>query len=402
MSLLPPPRRRDGGHRPAPPARRAAAPRAPRAREGARGRAARPRRAARRDVPPRRLPRRPARRARGERSSGSTRASPRSRSSCTRAAGSRAASAARRSCAARSFCPNCGRSLVRSRERRGVRGDGDRAGARSLMATAPAERERAIAAADSTCPRCGAARARRPALLPRVRARAAGRLAARLAAAAPPVARAGSAGTPATGSGSRSLTLARRGARRGRRDRDHASTAELAARRLHGADAPVTRRRADAQVPPATTPPRRSTRRRSRPLPSRRPAAPAAGAKRPDSHWPANRERLDDRARLVPEDQRPSRSALDDRDQGARRQGLHQVGILDSSALREPAARLLRRLHRHLRLDEPTPTPRVGDGPPGGLRRARTRARSPADRPRCSVALGAGKEPVGATARLPN
>ena len=51
-------------HRAAPAPGRCAAPRAPRAPEGARGRAPRPRRAAGRDVPARRVPRRPARRSR--------------------------------------------------------------------------------------------------------------------------------------------------------------------------------------------------------------------------------------------------------------------------------------------------------------------------------------------------
>src|SRR6185295_15779842 len=44
-------------------------------------------------------------------------------------------------------------------QRRRVRGDRDRDRARRLMPTTLAERERAIAAADGTCPRCGAARA---------------------------------------------------------------------------------------------------------------------------------------------------------------------------------------------------------------------------------------------------
>ena len=53
------------------------------------------------------------------------------------------------------FCPNCGRALGGGAS---VRGDDRRARCRRLMSTRAAERETAIAAADETCPRCGARR----------------------------------------------------------------------------------------------------------------------------------------------------------------------------------------------------------------------------------------------------
>ena len=74
------------------------------------------------------------------------------------------------------FCPNCGRSLPGAgREPRcRVGRDRDRAGAEALMASEAAERRTAIAAADTTCPRCGASAGRGRPLLPRLRAQAAG------------------------------------------------------------------------------------------------------------------------------------------------------------------------------------------------------------------------------------
>ena len=107
----------------------------------------------------------------------------------------------------------------RPRGRRRVGGDRDRAGAEALMASEAAERRTAIAAADATCPRCGAARASARPVLPRLRAPAADRrgrgagLATRLAA------------TVRLVSGRLGLALAadpaRRGGRRRCRDRDH-------------------------------------------------------------------------------------------------------------------------------------------------------------------------------------
>ena len=119
------------------------------------------------------------------------------------------------------FCPNCGRSLARGRRRgrRRLRGDRDRARTQALMASEAAERRTAIAAADTTCPRCGAARAASDRYCLDCGLQAAGRrgdgarLAARLAAAARLV------------SGRLGLAVAPDAARRCRRcrrcDRDH-------------------------------------------------------------------------------------------------------------------------------------------------------------------------------------
>ncbi len=91
----------------------------------------------------------------------------------------------------------------RQRRRPRLRGDRDRARTQALMASEAAERRTAIAAADTTCPRCGAVRERDRPLLPGLRVQAAGRRgngawpAARLAAAVRLVSR-------ATGSGCRS------------------------------------------------------------------------------------------------------------------------------------------------------------------------------------------------------
>ena len=189
------------------------------------------------------------------------------------------------------FCPNCGRgSERRGRSKQTViepapSRDGDHADERKL----------AIAAADGTCPRCGAARApdQRYCLECGERSRSC-RPAASMRRA---LDRAASAGIRATGCGSRSLTLSSRQRARPSRSRPRAS------RRQRGAfDASRARSssRAGSQVP-TETPTAKATPRSSRPPRSRGDPRHAGRPERPLC-LAAERDWLDDRPRLLPED----------------------------------------------------------------------------------------------------
>ena len=257
------------------------------------------------------------------------------------------------------------------------------------MATDADERERAIAAADATCPRCGRRASRRPALLPRVRPRAADRRRRRAGACAA-AGCAASAGTPATGCGSSLLTLLV--AAPARPPRSRSTRAPRAARATSSrADARVTRRRANGGADDDRRRP--STRRRSRRPRSRRPTSRRRRpARERPLHWPRERERLDDRARLLPEDERPRR-ARSRRPRRAAQAGLRQVGILDSSrfASLQPGYFVVFTGSTARRR---TPTPAVGTARAGRFRRGLL----PPDRPltqMCRAARGYGKSRSG-------
>ena len=280
-----------------------------------------------------------AERARGDRRH--RRAPRRDRRLCsTRAAARRAASAAPRSCAARGSAriaagrsirrPGAGRAPPRRpSSSRLPRPDGDGAD----------ERERAIAAADTTCPRCGAAREpdQRFCLecglaLPNVEGRvpALRRRWLRRFGWYPGdwvwislltllVAAAGAAAAIA-------LTV---------EHRDAGGETFSSRRRSPSPSRPQCRRRRPATVDTSTLP--------TAPEPTTTSKATPAGPKNGRFAWPRNQNGWTIVLVSYPKTNgRPSALATADR---AAAHGLHQVGILDSSRLRQPAARLPRRLH---------------------------------------------------------
>ena len=196
------------------------------------------------------------------------------------------------------------------------------------MATGADERERAIAAADGTCPRCGATREpdQRYCLecglaLPIVdgqAARAAATVDARV-----------SAGIPGDWVWISLADAGRRRGRRGRRDRtDGRASRRSAGQTFKRLDA-GQRRRADRS---ADDEPRGDGRHVDAPDGARADDDVEGAAGRPEERplrLAAQPERLDDRARLVPEDERPAEALATAT--GPPSHGLHQVGILDSS-----------------------------------------------------------------------
>ena len=262
-------------------------------------------------------------------SSASTPASPRSTICSTRAAARRAASAAPRSCAARASArtaaarsiPEAGRGDER------LRGDRHRAGTRGLMATGADERERAIAAADTTCPRCGAPREPEPALLPRVRPRAAERR-GQGARAAPTLAAALRV-VPGRLGLDLAPDAARRRRRRGRRDRADRRAARVA----RGDVRRLRRRSASPSRPPCRRrrPRRRSTPPRCPPRPSRRRLEGAAGRARRTAASSGRATRTAGRSCSSRTRRRTAARAPSRPPTAPPPHGLHQVGILDSS-----------------------------------------------------------------------
>ena len=162
------------------------------------------------------------------------------------------------------------------------------------------------------------AREPEPALLPRVRAAPPASSTGRLAAPPPRLDRGASAGTRATSSGSRSPPLVVAVAARG------ASRSSCAASTPPRRPRPTSPRR-------CRPPRRRSLERPERPHASGRPGSTAGRS-----------SSLSAPARTA--GCKPLALAA-----ARRRDGLPQVGVLDSSALREPPPRLLRRLQRRLR-----------------------------------------------------
>ena len=203
----------------------------------------------------------------------------------------------------------------------------------------------------------------------------------RLPRAAPHAGCGASAGTRATGSGSRSLTLARRGRRRGGRDRRHASIASAggatftAPRRCPSPSRPRCRR---------TTPARRSTPRPCRRRPSRTTAHDGAGRRRRTAPRLAARTRTAGRScssRIRRRTGRPA--ALATAEQGRRGQACARSGSSTRAgyASLQPGYFVV---FTGIYARRPTPTRR-------SRRRGRrasagpTRARSPADESMCSA-----------------
>ena len=111
---------------------------------------------------------------------------------------------------------------------------------------------------------------------------------------------------------------------------------------------------------PATTP-------TTKPDTSHLPTAPEPGAgarERPDG-LARERDRLDDRPRLVSEDLRPSSGARDG-DEGGQ-EGAQPGRRRRLEPLREPPARVLRRLHRHLPARRPDADAAVGTARQAGF-----------------------------------
>ena len=147
----------------------------------------------------------------------------------------------------------------------------------------------------------------------------------------------------------------RRGGRRSRRDRRSASTGADAHQAFEAAAAAIPVRDAGARCRQRATARRDRHLARSRPRPSRS----AGAAERPTS---GRRTRPAGRSSSSPTRRRSAIRRRSTTATQAAKAGLAQVGIVDSSRLREPPARVLRRLHRHLRLA-------------GGRRRRRRTAR---------------------------
>ena len=258
-----------------------------------------------------------------------------------------------------------------ARVRRRLRRDSDRARPEALMASEAAERRTAIAAADDDVPALRRRARRRPALLPRLRLRAAASSPGRCR-------RCAAAGSRRLGwypgdwvwLSLLTLLVAAAGA-----------AAAIVVTR------PRPRPRAASSLTAATAVARGEPRRpqtgdRTRPSNTATlPTAPEPGAQAEAERthrMAGERERLDDRPRLVPEGERPARPRSQTATAAAKA-GLAQVGMHRLGRVRQPAARVFRRLHAGSTARKPTPTP-PSRRPARRASAARIRARSPADR----------------------
>ena len=266
-----------------------------------------------------------------------------------------------------------------------LRGDGDRARPQALMASEADERRTAIAAADTTCPRCGAGARRDRPLLPGLRAPAAGRRGhgrRRCAAAGC----GGSAGTRATGSGCRCRRCSSPRGRRRRDRRSRTTTREANAGRAYRRAGAVSVGEPRSPSRPPQVDRRHGDAPRSHPSPAAAPRARtvASHGRRRQNGWTIV---------LVSYPKASGRATALATATRAAKANLRQVGIIDSGgfASLQPGYFVV---FSGIYGVEARRRRGVCDSPPGGVRRRLLAARSRAER-RCVSRAVAGMAPTG-------